>query len=197
MHDIGTIKLNALSNGEVEAMTTPALAVIVHTSGDPLEQTFAAVRDRLAARPHTRIAGVVPRNGAPHSNGRLSFWLDDITRGDSIALSQDLGPGSTSCILNPDGLATARVRLAEAIATRPDLVLFGRFAKEELAGRGVREEIGLAVAEGIPALVAVERSMLPGWIEFAGDDWAELPVDVDRIIAWFAALEAQRTAADA
>lgn len=89
------------------------------------------------------------------------------------------------------------MRLAEAIATHPDLVLFGRFAKEELAGRGVREEIGLAVAEGIPALVAVERSMLPGWIEFAGDDWAELPVDVDRIIAWFAALDAQRAAADA
>lgn len=176
-------------------MAPHPLAVIVHTSGDPLEDTFAAVRDRLAARPKTRIAGLVPRNGAPHSNGRLSFWLDDIAQGDSIALSQDLGPGSTSCILNPDGLAAARVRLAEAIATRPDLVLFGRFAREELAGRGIREEIGLAVAEGIPALLAVERSMLPGWIEFAGEDWTELPVDVDGIVAWYDAIAAARAEA--
>lgn len=178
-------------------MAPYALAVIVHNSGDPLEQTFAAARDRLAARPHTRIAGVVPRNGAPHSNGRLSFWLDDIARGDSIALSQDLGPGSTSCILNPDGLAAARVRLAEAIAIQPDLVMFGRFAKEELAGRGIREEIGLAVAEQIPALVAVERSILPGWIEFAGEEWTELPVDVDAIVAWYEAIEAARASAGA
>jgi hypothetical protein len=191
------MKPKTLSNGEVEAMVSHPLAVIVHNSGDPIEQAFAGARDRLAGRPHTRIAGVVPRNGAPHSNGRLSFWLDDISRGDSIALSQDLGPGATSCILNPDGLATARVRLAEAITTRPDLLLFGRFAKEELAGRGIREEIGLAVAEGIPALVAVERTMLPGWIEFAGDDWTELSVDVDGIVAWYAAIEAQRADADA
>jgi molybdate transport system ATP-binding protein len=173
------------------------LAVVVHKSGDPLEEVLAAARDRLARRPGIRIAGLVPRYGPRHSNGRASLWLDDIGHGDSIALSQDLGTGSTSCILSADGLATARVRLADAIATRPDLVFFGRFAKEELAGRGIREEIGLALVDGIPALVAVEQSMLPGWIEFAGEDWTALAVDADAIVAWFAALASERNAASA
>uniref|UniRef100_Q07KW5 Molybdenum ABC transporter ATP-binding protein n=1 Tax=Rhodopseudomonas palustris (strain BisA53) TaxID=316055 RepID=Q07KW5_RHOP5 len=171
-----------------------ALAAVVYRAGDALENMLAAVRDRLVTRPATRIAGLVPRNGPPHSNGRASLWLDDVGRGDSIALSQDLGPGSTSCILSADGLATARVRLAAAIATRPDLVLFGRFAKEELAGRGIREEVGLAVADDIPALVAVEQSMLPGWIEFAGEDWSELPFDLEAIVGWFDALTSKRRA---
>ncbi|ABD87545.1 DUF2478 domain-containing protein [Rhodopseudomonas palustris] len=175
-------------------MAPHPLAVVVHSKGDPLEQTLAAARDRLAGRPGIRIAGLVPRFGAQHSNGRASLWLDDIGRGDAIALSQDLGAGSTSCILSADGLATARLRLAEAIATRPDLMFFGRFAKEELAGRGIREEIGLALVEGIPALVAVEQSMLPGWSEFAGEDWTALSLDVEAIVGWFAALEQEAAA---
>jgi hypothetical protein len=77
------------------------------------------------------------------------------------------------------------------------LVFFGRFAKEELAGRGIREEIAMALNEGIPALVAVEQSMLPGWIEFAGEDWTPLAVDVDAIVTWFAALAPERDAASA
>lgn len=178
-------------------MTPLPLAVIVYEADDALEQILAAVRDRLAELPNVRIAGLVPRLGPQHSNGRASFWLDDIARGDTIALSQDLGPGSTSCILDAGGLAAARVRLAEAIATRPDLVVFGRFAKEEIAGRGIREEIGLALAHDVPSLVAVEQTMLPGWIDFAGEDWTRLPADTDAIVAWFAALARERQAAGA
>lgn len=173
------------------------LAVMVYQAGDSLEQILAAARDRLVELPDVRIAGLVPRLGPRHSNGRASLWLDDIARGDSVALSLDLGPGSTSCILSADGLAAARVRLAEAIATRPDLVFFGRFAKEEIAGRGIREEIGLALAQDVPALVAVERTMLPGWIAFAAEDWTMLPATADAVVAWFIALAAQRQSAAA
>ncbi|NEW99072.1 DUF2478 domain-containing protein [Rhodopseudomonas sp. BR0G17] len=168
------------------------LAVMVYEPGDALEEILAAARDRLVGLPRVRIAGLGPR----HSNGRASFWLDDIVRGDSIALSLDLGPGSTSCILNADGLATARMRLAEAIAGRPDLVFFGRFAKEEIAGRGIREEIGLALVQDVPALVAVEQAMLPGWIAFAAEGWTMLPADADAVVAWFTALAAERQSAD-
>jgi molybdopterin-binding protein len=33
-----------------------------------------------------------------------------------------------------------------------------------------------------PALVAVEHTILPGWIEFAGDEWTRLPADADAIV---------------
>ncbi|MCL2713443.1 MAG: DUF2478 domain-containing protein [Alphaproteobacteria bacterium] len=168
------------------------VGVVVHVKEDPLEEVLAAACRRIGALAGVRLGGLVPRHGRQHLNGRLSMWLDDIIRGDSIALSQELGAGAASCILNPDGLAQARVRLAQAVAARPDIVFFGRFAKEELAGRGIREEIGLAVGDGIPALVAVDESMLPGWIEFAGDEWTRLSVSVDAIVAWFTAIMAAR-----
>ena len=50
-------------------------------AGDPLEEMLAAVRDRLVTRPDTRVGGLVPRNGPPHSNGRASLWLDDVGAG--------------------------------------------------------------------------------------------------------------------
>jgi len=169
-------------------MTPLPLAVVVHDKGEPIEDVFAAARDVLAHRPDLRLAGVVPRFGPPHANGRRSMWLDDLRRGDSIPISQDLGVGSTACCLDPNGIATLSVRLAEAIDDRPDVLFCGRFAKEELAGRGIRAEVALAVEAGIATLVAVDRTMLDGWIAFAGDDWTALPPEASAIVDWIAAL---------
>ena len=68
----------------------------------------------------------------------------------------------------------------------------GQLPKEELASRGIRDDIALAVGDGIPALVAVDETMLPGWVEFAGDEWTRLATDVDAIVAWFTAIMAAR-----
>lgn len=160
------------------------LAAIVYRHGTPLEDILGAVRDRLMARGDLRLGGVVPRFGERLSNGRAALLLEDIARGDTIDISQDLGPGSTGCILYADGLARLRVRVAEAIEARPDILFLGRFGKEENAGRGIREEVGLAVAAGIPVVVAVEEKIVPGWIEFAADDYVPLPADADAIVAW-------------
>lgn len=161
-----------------------ALAVLTYAKGAPLEHTLAAVRDRLAARGDLRLGGVIPRLGEPLSNGRSSLWLDDIRRGDSIVISQDLGPGSNGCILDTDGLTRARMRISEAIGEHPDVLFVGRFAKEEAAGRGIREEIGEAVLAGIPCIVAVEERSMQAWVEFAGDDFALFPAEVEPLVRW-------------
>src|SRR5208283_1980140 len=97
-------------------------------------------------------------------------------------------PGSTSCRLSADGLAHARVRLAGAIESKPDVLFLGRFGKEEIAGRGIREEIGSAVVAGLLAVVAVEERMLPAWTAFAGEDYVVLPADAEAIVAWVGSL---------
>ncbi|MDR3439807.1 DUF2478 domain-containing protein [Telmatospirillum sp.] len=160
------------------------LAAIVYRRGAPLEETLTEIRNRLAARGDLRLGGVMPRWGAPLSNGRNSLLLDDIGRGDTIVISQDLGPGSTGCILDADGLARAQMRISEAIRAKPDILFLGRFAKEELAGRGIREEIGEAMIAGIPSIVAVEERSLTGWIDFVGDSFVVLPAEVEAIIRW-------------
>jgi molybdate transport system ATP-binding protein len=160
------------------------LAAVVYARGAPLEDILAAVRGRLVGRGNLRLGGVVPRLGPPLSNGRSSLLLDDIGRGDTIVISQDLGPSSSGCILDADGLARARVRIAEAIEARPDVLFLGRFAREETAGRGIREEIGQAVLAGIPCIVAVEEKMMEGWNEFAGDAFVALPAQIEAIVGW-------------
>lgn len=168
---------------ETPSLSLP-LAVVVYVKGGPLEETLAAVRDRLVARGDLRLGGVIPRLGTPLSNGRSSLLLDDIGRGDTIVISQDLGPGSSGCILNSDGLAQARMRICEAIEARPDVLFLGRFAKEEVAGHGIREEIGEAVCAGIPSIVAIEQRTMASWTDFAGEDFVVLPVEVEAIVRW-------------
>jgi hypothetical protein len=169
-------------------MTSIPLAVIVHDKGDPIEAAFAGARDRLLARGDLRVAGVVPRLGAPHGNGRPSMWLDDILTGEEIPISQNLGAGSDACCLDPNGIASLTMRLAAAIETAPDVLLCGRFAKEELAGRGIRVPLAEAIDAGIATVVAVDRNHLEGWIAFVGDDWTPIAPDPEAIVAWVATL---------
>jgi molybdate transport system ATP-binding protein len=167
-------------------MSTEAFCgAICYDKATPLESLLAAVREGLARRPDLRLAGLVPRLGERHSNGRQSMLLDDIVRGDAVCISQDLGPGSRGCILDADGLAQARMRLSEAIALRPDLLIVGRFAKEEVEGRGIRPEIAEAIVAGIPCLVAVSEGNLAAWMAFAGDEVTrQLPAVAAAIVAW-------------
>ncbi len=164
---------------------TPLCGTIVYRREHAIEDLLANVRAALARRPGLRLAGLVPRLGERISNGRQSMLLDDLVRGDALCISQDLGPGSRGCILDADGLAQARVRLSEAIALHPDLLFLGRFAKEEVAGRGIRAEIGEAIVAGIPCLVAVGDTNLPAWLEFAGEEvtWRLAP-EVEAIVGW-------------
>ena len=160
------------------------IAVIVYSHGTRLEEILEAVRDRLVARGDLRLGGLLPRLGERLSNGRLALLLDDLARGDTIVISQDLGPGSTGCILDANGLAQARTRLSESIGARPDVLFLGRFGKEEAAGRGIREEIGEAAMGAIACIIAVEEKILPAWIDFAGEDFTRLPAQVEAILAW-------------
>ena len=160
------------------------LAAIVYRHGAPVEAMFDAVLKQLRAAGDLRVGGAVPCLGGTLSNGRAAMLMQDLQRGDRIDISQDLGAGSTGCILLADGLATLRVRIGEAIAAAPDVLLLGRFGKEEANGRGIREEIAQAVVAGIPTIVAVEERLLPGWTAFTAGAFTALPDDPAGVVAW-------------
>ena len=48
----------------------------------------------------------------------------------------------------------------------------------------MREEVGMAVAAGIPIVVAVNRQYLRQWRAFAGETLATLPLDAGEIADW-------------
>lgn len=160
------------------------LGAVLYDPEIEIEPILCALRDRLDARGDLRLGGVVPREGGLLSNGRHEMLLEDVRTGTATSISQELGAGADSCILDLDGLTRARNAISQAIADGVDLVLVGKFAKQEIAGHGVREEIGAAAAAGIPTLVALRDTRVEDWRSFAGDDWTRLPADVDAIAAW-------------
>jgi molybdate transport system ATP-binding protein len=163
---------------------TPRIAGVVYSGDTRIEPLLAELRDRLVARGSLRLGGVVPRFGGLLANGRREMLLDDLHGGGAISISQELGPGAESCILDVDGLTRARLVILTAIDAGVDLVLAGKFAKQEAAGHGVREEIGAAMVADIPTLVVLREDRLGVWVDFVGDDWQRLPPDVDAILAW-------------
>ena len=167
---------------------TPRLGAVVYSGDTEIESILATVRDRLRADGRLRLGGVVPRFGDLLSNGRHEMLLDDVAAGVSISISQELGAGADSCILDVDGLTRARLAIAEAIETGVDLVFVGKFAKQEAAGHGVREEIGQAMLSDTPTLVVLRESQLEAWRAFAGDDWQRLTPEASAILGWVEAV---------
>lgn len=162
----------------------PPLAAIFYPPGWDVEPLLVEVRDRLAARGDLRLGGVLPRSGAPLSNGRPEKLLEDLATGDATSISQDLGPGSDECTLDPDGFTRSRLAIAAAIEAGVDLVFVGKFSKQEAAGHGVREEIAAAIIAGLPTLVVLRETQAEAWTAFAGEDFAPLEPRAEAVVAW-------------
>ena len=160
------------------------LGAVVYPGETEIEPILAEVRARLTARGDLRLGGVVPRDGEIMANGRPEMLLDDLAGGTVYSISQELGAGAESCILDVDGLTRARLAILGAVEAGVDLLFVGKFAKQEAAGHGVREEIGAALLADIPTLVVLRESQLDAWRTFAGDDWQPLAPDPAAILAW-------------
>lgn len=160
------------------------LAVVVYDGDFDIGGFLAEACDRLAARGDLVLGGVVPKNGGFHANGRHEMLLEDVASGETTLISQELGAGADGCILDTDGLTHARIAISEAIGRGVDLVVVGKFSKQEAAGHGVRDEIAEALGAGIPTLLAMRERHRDAWGAFAGPDWVELPRDVDAVVAW-------------
>jgi molybdate transport system ATP-binding protein len=167
-----------------ETSENPRLGVVIYPKDDRIEPVLSALMERLATRADLRLGGVVPRYGEVMANGRREMLLDDLVGGAVISLSQELGAGAESCILDVDGLTRASLAIATAVDQDVDLLFVGKFAKQEAAGQGVRDEIGAAVVADIPTLVVLRESQIGAWRAFAGDDWQRLEPRVEDILAW-------------
>jgi molybdate transport system ATP-binding protein len=163
---------------------TPRLGAVVYPGETEIEPILAEVRDRLTERGDLRLGGVVPRDGDLMANGRHEMLLDDLESGAVFSISQELGAGAESCILDVDGLTRARLAILAAVDGGVDLLFVGKFAKQEAAGHGIREEIGAALIADIPTLVVLREGQLDAWRAFAGDDWQRLAPEPEAIIAW-------------
>jgi len=142
-----------------------------------------------------RIAGLLQQRDRPGDCECHEISLRNLTTGERLPIMQDLGPGATSCRLDPAAIAIAAVELRNALARRPDLLVANRFAKLEAEGGGLIAEIGEALAEGTPLIVSVPARFLDAWNAFAGGLDAQLPPRREAISAWWDRVAPQRASA--
>jgi hypothetical protein len=138
-----------------------------------------------------RIAGAVEVARDGGACGSLA--LTNLSNGAIIRISQDLGPGSTSCNIDPAGLAEACVAVEREIAQGADLVVLSKFGKQEAARGGLGDAFGAAIAAGLPVVTAVSPAMAEPWQAFAGGLSAFIQAEAALLEAWWTAVSGENS----
>jgi len=165
-----------------DAIALP-LAVLVYDDSIAADAILAESAAALA-RAGVRLAGVVQSNIEQPGRRKCAMQLTDLTTGEAIAISQDLGEMAEGCRLDPAALALASLGVERALAAGADLVIFNKFGKQEAQGQGLRSVIAEALASDIPVVLGVSRLNLDACLAFAGGPVARLEADPDAIAAW-------------
>jgi molybdate transport system ATP-binding protein len=180
--------------GEIADEPFCRLAAIVFEPDEDPDAPLAAFVAAEAAR-GLSVAGLLQQRDNPGDCECHEISLRNLTTGERLTIMQDLGPGATSCRLDPAAIAVAAVALRSALARRPDLLVANRFAKLEAQGGGLIADIGDAVAQGAPLIVCVPARFLEAWNAFAAGLDAQLPPRREAIEAWWDSVEPRRASA--
>ncbi len=131
------------------------------------------------------LAGIVrdAAHEAAYANG-CDMHVRVLPAGPSIAITQDLGPGSDACRLNPAAISEAVARVEAGALGAADLFILNKFGPEEAAGRGFVPVIARALDLGLPVLVGVGLANVPAFDAFAGGLAETLPPEPDALRAW-------------
>jgi len=141
-----------------------------------------------------RLAGVVePHDADAGACGALS--VIDLATGARVKISQDLGPCSTACNLDPGGVALACAATQRAIRAGADLVALSKFGKLEALGGGLRDAFIDALDRGVPVITTLHPNLRPDFFAFAGDLAEEIAPTPEALEAWWRDLFAHRRAA--
>lgn len=156
--------------------TAAPITAIVYGNG----ARVAPILDRLVAHfaaNGSRLAGLVQRDVERAGRSRCDMLMEDLSTGETVAISQDRGESARGCRLDVEALHNAVARVHCALATAPDLVIVNKFGKAECEGGGCRSLIAEAIELNVPVLVAVPMGNLDGWRRFAGSFAVEYRLD--------------------
>ena len=160
------------------------LAAIVFEPGEDPDAPLGAFLASLTTR-GLRVGGLVQEHGQADGCDLHDVRVRNLLTGERLDVMQNLGALSSACRVDPGAIAVAARQLAEALATRPDLLVANRFGRLESEGGGAIAEIGQAVVEGVALVVCVPRRYLKAWNDFACGLDRQLPARLDALEAWW------------
>jgi hypothetical protein len=137
------------------------------------------------AREGYKIPGAIEIVAAESMSVCRQLAMRNLSTGGITSISQNLGPGSTACNLDPSGLAETCAAVERAIAAGADLVIFSKFGKQEAGRGGMSDAFRAAIAAGLPVLTSVSPAMSDAWRAFAGPLSQFLPLDPEVVDTWW------------
>ncbi|MBI1217541.1 MAG: DUF2478 domain-containing protein [Rhodobacteraceae bacterium] len=172
---------------------TPRIAAIRSPEGVAADAVLARAAAQLRAE-GVVLAGFTQAT-TPGRRGGVTV-VEDLVSGLRHPITQDLGPGSGACSLDPAALAGVAAVLLARLDQPVDLLVVNRFGKGEAEGRGLRAAIERAVLAGVPVLTVLRAGYAEAWDQFTDGAAVVLEPEDEAILNWArAAILAARAAA--
>lgn len=131
-----------------------------------------------------KTAGTVQINTERSADCRCDMDVQVLPAGQTIRISQSLGPGSKGCRLDPEALETAVALVDAQIENGADVLIINKFGKHEASGRGFRDAIAKALSYGIPVLVGTNALNEEAFVTFSANIAQRLPADEAGLVQW-------------
>ena len=153
-----------------EAGASPTVrAAAIHDDGSGEVGRKLADFAACQRRQGLRVLGLAMKRRGDGPECKRAMILVDVETGREYPASQALGPGSTSCQLDPRAFAEASAVLRDALQRAPHLVICNRFGALEAVGKGFCDELLALMSEDIPVLTMVAEPYVAAWKAFSGD----------------------------
>lgn len=166
-------------------------AAVIYGDDDPHGVAADALVAQCCARLQRqgwRVAGLLQERAPRPGGGKPAMLLHDLGSGTRICISQDLGPHSHACSLNPAALAQASAVLRQALHEGADVVLTNRFGEQEACGAGFVAELVALAQAGVAVLTVAAQRHAPAWRHFTGGVGLELAPTPAALDGWCAQL---------
>ncbi|PKR89726.1 hypothetical protein CXZ10_07450 [Pleomorphomonas diazotrophica] len=160
------------------------LAGILYPPETDIDGLLATVARHLAER-GVRVGGVTQLR-----DPQKGLSVVDLGRGTIRAITQNLGPLSTSCKLDTSVMADVAGDLERQVDAGLDLLILSRFGIREIEGGGFRSLFGRAMLADTPLLVGVRTEHAAAWAAFHGGLGTDLPPNEAAVLAWAEAIPA-------
>ena len=130
------------------------------------------------------IAGVIQTDVQRAGQRKCDMYLEDISTGRTLRISQFRGNEARGCRLDHAALAEAMTLVESAVAASPQLLILNKFGKEESQGRGFLPLMAEALSRGIPVLTGVNELNKAACETLLGGSWVALRPDESEIVEW-------------
>ncbi len=160
-----------------------ALAAVLHSGDQKGDRLISTIADKLKSQGYG-VGGVVQSNIVQPGQCRCDMVLEELTTGQSISISQNLGNQSRGCRLNPAALEHIVGIVEASIRNGLDILILNKFGVQEVEGNGLRNAIAIAADADIPVLVGLNRANIEAWNEFCGGEGQLFEANASDVEGW-------------